>query len=395
MPKIIQILNRFVIGGPSVIITNLTKQLAPEFETLLIVGAKEPHEKEIDIEDMGLFSDIVEIKDMKRAISPLADYKSYLAVKKVIRDFKPDIVHTHSAKPGIIGRMAAHDCHVKTIVHTFHGHAFHSYFSSAKTKIIIQAERYLAKISDGIIAISAEQYHELAHVYKICPESKLNLIPIGLNLSTFSENKEQKRNKFREKFLISENDIVIAIIGRIVDIKNHVRFVQIAHEVLKHTKSNIKFLVIGDGDMRIRMEEEIAKKGIDYSYYPAGTGKATIVCTSWIKEIGDALAGIDIVILTSDNEGTPVSLIEAQAAKIPVVATGVGGVKDTVINNASGFLVPPDDISLFAEKLLQLIHNQEMREEMGRKGYLFVSENFSDKKMLNNTVSCYHRLMNK
>ena len=395
MPRIIQVLNRFVIGGPSVIITSLTKYLAPEFESLLIVGAKEPHEKEISHLMAGLDIEMVEIKDMKRAINPFLDFKSYQAVKKVIRDFKPDIVHTHSAKPGIIGRMAAHHCNVKTIVHTFHGHAFHSYFGKTTTKAIIQTERYLAGISDGIIAISKQQVHELAHVYKICPESKLKLIPIGLELERFYTNKNEKRKKFREKFLIADDEIVFAIIGRIVAIKNHRRFVEIADGVLKKTNKKIRFVIIGDGDAREQMEADIAAKKLDYCYYPQDNRAATLICTSWIEEIDEALAGVDIVALTSDNEGTPVSLIEAQAAGIPVVSTNIGGVADAVADGTSGFLVSPENTGSFINQAIKLIDDPALRLQMGEAGRLFVIDNFSRNVMVRDTAAYYHSLIER
>src|SRR6478672_9784580 len=154
MPRVLRILNRLAVGGPVLNATYLTKYLAPEFETLLVVGERESHEKSAEFLTSKLSIPYVNIAGMGRSVNPLSDYKAYGELKKLIRDFKPDIVHTHAAKPGAIGRLAASAMNVPVIVHTFHGHVFHSYFNSLKTKFFINTERYLANKSSAIVAIS-------------------------------------------------------------------------------------------------------------------------------------------------------------------------------------------------------------------------------------------------
>ena len=175
MPKVLRILNRLIIGGPALNATYLTKYMAPDFETTLVIGGKDDHEQDADHITDNLGIDPVVIPEMKRSINPIHDGQAYRKVKELINRIKPDIVHTHAAKSGVIGRMAADACKVPVIIHTFHGHVFHSYFNKLTSATFIQIERYLAKRSNGIIAISKTQKEELCNTYKICPEKKINI----------------------------------------------------------------------------------------------------------------------------------------------------------------------------------------------------------------------------
>src|SRR5258706_5949645 len=216
MPKVLCILHRLMIGGPAVIGTYLTNYMSPEFETLMVVGGKDDHEEEAThLTDQFGIKPII-IPEMKRSVNLKNDRSAYMKLKSLIKDFKPDIVHTHAAKSGALGRLAASACRVPVIVHTFHGHVFHSYFNSFKTKLFINIERYLAKKSSAIIAISEQQKYELGSVYKICSAEKINVVELGLDLDKFQTNQEIKRMKFRQKYNVAEDEIAIGIVGRIV-----------------------------------------------------------------------------------------------------------------------------------------------------------------------------------
>ena len=219
MPRVLRILNRLIIGGPAINATYLTKYMAPEFETMLVIGGKDDHEQDAEHLKEQLGIDPVVVPEMKRAISPISDGYAYQRIKKLIEDFRPDVVHTHAAKSGVIGRLAADACNVPVIVHTFHGHVFHSYFNKWTTNTFIHIERYLAKHSTGIIAISESQKNELANKYKICPANKIQIIPLGLNLDKFQQDQERKRAEFRAKYQLRFDEIAIGIIGRIVPVK--------------------------------------------------------------------------------------------------------------------------------------------------------------------------------
>lgn len=393
MPRVLRILNRLIIGGPTINATYLTKYMAPEFETILVIGEKDDHEQDATYltEQLGLNPFVV--SKMKRSIHPVNDGQAYLEVKALIEKYKPDIVHTHAAKAGIIGRMAADACNVPIILHTFHGHVFHSYFSKWQTESFIMLERYLAKKSTGIIAISPIQKDELANTYKICPEEKIQVIPLGLDLDKFQINQDAKRKHFREKYQISDDDITIGIIGRIVPVKNHTLFVEAAAKLVAMTPHRVKFIVVGDGDMRKDMENEFRKHNIDYSYYPQENRLATATCLSWQTNIDEVLAGLDIVALTSHNEGTPLSLIEAQAAGRPIVSTNIGGVADVVLEGKTGWLVEAGNAELFAEALLKLVNDEGMRAAFAAEGKVFAHSNFSYHRLVADMSRYYNTLL--
>lgn len=393
MPRILRILNRLIIGGPSLNATYLSRYMAPEYETMLVIGGKDDHEQDAThlAENLGL--ETVVVPSMKRAINIAEDRKAYNDIKKLIKDFKPDIVHTHAAKSGAIGRLAASACKVPVIVHTFHGHVFHSYFGKAKTNAFIQIERYLARKSSGIIAISDIQKQELGDTYKICPKDKIKVIPLGLDLDKFQQNKEEKRAAFRSKYLIADDEIAIGIIGRIVPVKNHSLFVASIAKLIPQSNQKLRFVIIGDGDMRQQTENELVSAQIDYAYFPNNNRAAQAICTSWLTEMDVVFAGLDIVALTSHNEGTPVSLIEAQAAGKPVVSTNVGGVADVVLHNQTGIITPPNDADAFASALLQLTENAEKRIEFGIAGTHFVSSRYSYQRLVNDMSAYYQGLL--
>lgn len=395
MPRVLRILNRLIIGGPAINATYLTKYMAPEFETMLVIGGKDDHEQDADHLTANLGLSPVVVPEMVRQISPVNDGIAYRKIKRLIEKFRPDIVHTHAAKSGLLGRLAADACKVPVIVHTFHGHVFHSYFSKWKTNTFINIERYLAKRSTGIIAISELQKNELTNIYKICPPEKMQIIPLGLDLDKFQQYQDAKRAEFRRKYYLHDDEIAIGIIGRVVPVKNHSLFVAAAQKVLAQTTQRVKFVIIGDGDMRPQMEAAFKAAGIDYAYYPEDKRDATAICTSWQTDMDVVLAGLDIVALTSHNEGTPVSLIEAQAAARPVVSTNVGGVADVVTDNLCGYITEPDEADLFAAALLKLINNAEQRAYFGAQGRNFVQSKFSYQRLVHDMSAYYYRLLDQ
>ena len=223
----------------------------------------------------------------------------------------------------------------------------------------------------------------------------MKIIQLGLDLDKFQLHQDIKRAEFRQKYNLFDGDIAIGIIGRVVPVKNHSLFVAAAKRVLEQTSARVKFVVIGDGDMRPQMEAEFKEAGIDYAYYPENPREATAICTSWQTDMDVVLAGLDIVALTSHNEGTPVSLIEAQAASRPVVSTNVGGVADVVTDNLCGFITEPNDADIFAEALLQLINKPEMRTYFGTQGRNFVQTKFSYQRLVGDMSEYYYSLLDK
>lgn len=383
--KILRIINRFNIGGPTYNATFLTRFISDEFETLLIGGLPETGEADSlhILNEYGVKP--ILIPELKRNPNFISDLKALKKIKKIIEEFKPDIVHTHAAKAGALGRKAAFDCKVPVVVHTFHGHVFHSYFGKFKTEIFRLIEKRLASKSTGIIAISEQQKNELSENYEIAGKDKIEVIPLGFDLNQFQVNWEKKRNETRENYKLNENQIAIAIIGRLAPIKNHKLFLDTIEIVNSKTTQKPVFFIVGDGEMRKDIEKQISeiktKQAID------------IRLTSWIHDIKTFNAGMDIICLTSNNEGTPVSLIEAQACNIPVISTDVGGVKDIIFENETGFIIPKNNLVEFSEKLLFLIENEKTRKKMSQNGWSFVKDNFHYQRLVKDMESYYKKLM--
>ncbi len=390
MYKILRIHNRLIVGGPSHNVTLLTAYLSPEFETRLLVGKKDPAEKDAAYIAQRLGLKPIEIAEMRRSILPFNDIIAYFKIKKIIREFKPDIVHTHDSKSGAIGRLAAKSCNVPLIVHTFHGNVFHSYFNGFLTSLIIRIERFLAKRTDAIVAISDSQRKELTDVYKIAPPEKIFTIPLGFNLEKFSVDQDAKKELFKNKYGFDKNDIVVGIIGRLVPVKNHEMFLEVAALIKANSNKNIRFVIIGDGESRPLIEKKAAALNLSYSYFVTNPkAKTDILVTSWETEIDEALAGIDIIVLTSHNEGTPVSLIEAQAAHKPVVSTNVGGIEDIVQHGETGFITEAGDTATFAQHIQTLIDAPQLREQMGKKGYENVIKRYSKQRLITDMKHLY------
>lgn len=395
MPKILRIANRFNLGGPTYNVAYLTKYISPEFETLLVGGEKDDTEEgsEHILEDLGIKPLI--IPEMKREIDVKEDRAAYLRIKEIIKEFKPDIVHTHASKAGTLGRMAAFSMNVPVVVHTFHGHVFHSYFGKLKTEFYKNIERYLALRSSKIIAISEKQKEELALIHKICPSKKIEVIPLGFDLNKFNDNKEENRKKFRTKYKVADDEIVISIIGRIVPVKNHELFLKAIKNVKDKTSKKIRAFVVGDGEDRQKTENFAIGLGLDIADWLQQEKIATVTFTSWIKDVEVVTAGSDIIAMTSLNEGTPVSLIEAQAAGKPIVTTNVGGIENITIPEVTALLSERNDIAMLSENLFKLVEDDTLRSTMSTKGWGFVKEKYHYTRLTKEMESLYLSLLTK
>lgn len=393
MPRVLRIVNRFNLGGPTYNAAYLTKFLPSEFETLLVGGMKDDSEgsslhilNELNLEPVIL-------DEMRREINLGQDRLAYNKIKALIKSFKPDIVHTHASKPGALGRLAAHQLGVPVIVHTFHGHSFHSYFNPLTTAFYRRVERYLAARSSCIIALSEQQKNELVYQYRICPESKVRIVPLGFDLEKFQFDIVQKRINFRRDYLLEPDVIAIGIIGRLVPIKNHELFLRAMAIVRHRTKKNVRAFVVGDGEQKSQLLQLCADLDLDYSEKP--TPSAMITFTSWINDIDCVNAGMDIICLTSKNEGTPVSLIEAQAANKPIVSTRVGGIENIVQSGRTALLSETNNHVTLANNLLRLIEDDTLRKDFGADGWSFVKEKFHFQRLAKDTANLYNELLIK
>jgi len=407
MPRVLQILNRFNLGGPTHNAAYLTRYMAPEFETLLVGGSQEATEAGSHYITRGLGVDPVILPELQREVAPWRDRSAYRRIKQVIKEFKPDIVHTHAAKAGAVARMAAADLGVKGIVHTFHGHVFHSYFGPMRTALYKSIERFLAKRSSRIVAISDRQKEELVDEHRICDPEKVEVIPLGFDLTPFREEQERKRKLFRHVYGVADDELAIGIVGRLVPIKNHDLFLEVVARVSERTGRKLRAFIVGDGEERDRLLERTASLGLSlargpyFNGHPFGHGvngkpmvpRATVTFTSWIKEVDIVNAGLDIVMLTSLNEGTPVSLIEAQASGRPIVTTDVGGIRNVVLDGRTALMTASGDAESLAQALERVVSDDALRASMGHGGWDHVRERFHYTRLVEDTARLYRSLL--
>ncbi|MBL7895058.1 MAG: glycosyltransferase [Bacteroidia bacterium] len=390
MIKVLRIINRFNLGGITYNVSYLSRYMSADFETLLIGGAEEKgEESSLHItEQLGLKPQI--IPELQRAVSFKSDVAAYKRIKEIIREFKPDIVHTHASKAGAVGRLAAIHCKVPVIVHTFHGHVFHSYFGKGKTFFFKSVERYLAQRSSAIITISDIQKKELTEVFNITDPKKTHVVPLGFDLERFTKNTEQKRKEFREKYKLADDELAIGIIGRLAPIKNHELFIDAIEFVKNKTNKKIRAFIIGGGETQQQLENYLQSKNLPFT--KLAESPSLFCFTSWIKNVDWALSGLDVVALTSKNEGTPVSLIEAQAAGKLIVATKVGGTAD-VVGADSGFLTNPNNPQEYKEKLLEAVNDFEKLQSKVANNRAEVLKRFSYTRLVSDVENLYKKLL--
>jgi glycosyltransferase involved in cell wall biosynthesis len=393
MFRVFRLINRFNLGGPTYNVTYLTKFLSSEFETLLAGGTKDESEASSEYIPRQYGIEPLIIEKMKRSINPTNDINAYKKIKETIKNYNPHIVHTHASKAGFLGRMAAISCNVPIIVHTFHGHVFHSYFNNLQTSVYKNIEKYLAAKSTALIALSEKQKEELSQIHKIAPAGKFHIIPLGFDLERFWTNTQGKRKIFREKYNLSDETVAVGLMGRLVPVKNHALFLNAFKNCLDKGQQNTKAFIIGDGELFKILVNQCISANLSYSTIEKPNPFASVIFTSWITDIDTAIAGLDIVALSSLNEGTPVSLIEAQAGGKPVISTLVGGIENAVMPGETALLSPVNDLRLFSENLYKLLNDNELRDSLSKKGRLFVSTNFSYISLANSMSNLYKELL--
>jgi glycosyltransferase involved in cell wall biosynthesis len=411
MTKVIRIIARLNVGGPAKHVVWLTAGLLEAgFNTLLVTGRVPEGE-----EDMSYFAAECSVtplyfSEMSREIS----LKDAVTVWKLFQLFlreRPDIVHTHTAKAGTVGRTAGflyrwltpgifigkpREC---KFVHTYHGHVFHSYYSRSRTRLFLAIERLLARmVTDRLIVISKQQSVEIGEKFRVGRSGQLKLIPLGLDLGLFAEY-SSRRAKFRHELCIPDHTILIGIVGRLTEIKNHQMFLNVvarlkAIDPACRRQGAVRFIVIGDGSLRDDLERQKQSLGLDQD----------VIFVGGRKDPEYFYPALDVVVLTSRNEGTPLTLIEAMANARPVVATSVGGVVDLLGDvvedgpyqvRSRGIAVPPGDEEAFVAALSRIIRDRSLRQELGERGLEFVEVNYSKERLIEDIKGLYEELHNK
>lgn len=417
-PKVLRIIARLNVGGPARHVVWLNAGLEREgWNSLLVTGRVPPGE-----DDMGYFAaehgiTPVVIPQMSREISP----KDMVTVWKLYRLFlkwRPDILHTHTAKAGTVGRLAGLLYRWLTpgaligrrrpclFVHTYHGHIFHSYYGGLKTKLFLAIEKMLAFLAtDRIIVISPQQYKEIHEQFRVGRAEQFAVIPLGLDTSAFS-GWAGRRQSMRDELGLSENDVAVGIIGRLTEVKNHTLFLRAVARYkelygVEREGRRVSFIIIGDGHLREKLEAEARELGLE----------GVVTFTGTRNDLDRLYPALDVVALTSLNEGTPLTLIEAMANARPCIATGVGGVVDLLGEKKAsplaagdplgytlrerGLMVEPGSADAFAEGLQRLVEDEGLRREMGERALHFVEGSYSKERLLKDVISLYRELLRK
>jgi glycosyltransferase involved in cell wall biosynthesis len=418
--RVVRIIARLNVGGPARHVAWLTAGLRRAgHESLLVAGTVPPGE-----DDMSYFAaaqgvEPIIIPEMSREISP-KDAVTVWKLYRLFRRLRPDIVHTHTAKAGTVGRVAGllykwltpaalvgrpRACR---FVHTYHGHVFHSYYGAAKTKIFLAVERALARLAtDQIIVISPQQLEEISGRFGVGRPAQFRIVPLGLDAAVFADSRARRRLA-RERFgVVDDGTLLVGIVGRLTEIKNHRLFLEAAALLKQRLAARregdddgaprVRFVVVGDGHLRPDLETHSCALGL----------ADDVTFTGTLDDPENFYAALDIVALTSRNEGTPLTLIEAMASERAVVATAVGGVVDLLGGvEASelrrpgawrvcgrGLLVEPGDAEAFGHALEHLVDHAELRERMGERGRAFVERNYSKERLVEDVLRLYENLL--
>ena len=392
--RIVRIIARLNVGGPAKHVTWLTAALQnANYHSLLVAGTVPAGE-----EDMGYFADDAGvtpfyIPEMSREIS-LNDAVTVWKLYRLFLRERPDIVHTHTAKAGTVGRVAGFFYRWLTpgtlvgrprackFVHTYHGHVFHSYYGRGRTRLFLAIERMLARlITDRLIVVSEQQGVEIGNDFRVGRQGQIKVVPLGLDLSVFADH-ASRRERFREELGIDDETVLVGIVGRLTEIKNHRMFLNSIARLKGQTR--MRFVVIGDGSLRENLEQQARSLGL----------QSDVIFTGGRRDPEYFYPALDIVALTSLNEGTPLTLIEAMANARPVVATSVGGVVD-LLADGRGICVPSGDEEAFASALKELAADRQLQKDLGARGLEFVERVYRKERLVEDIKRLYGELLNQ
>lgn len=358
--RVLHIVTRMNVGGASRHLLSLLPLLREHgFDPILAHGTTRPEEGELPVEGVRA----VRVPALRRSLAPVTDARAYADLSNLIRRTRPSVVHTHMAKAGALGRMAARRRRVPGIVHTFHGHVLEGYFSGATSRAFVEAERRLARHTDALVAVSGAVRDDLLRL-GIGDPARWRVVPPGFDLGPLLRS-QVDREAARTSLGLPPEGSAVGIVGRLVPIKGHEVFLEAARRVAER-RADVTFVVVGDGELRATLEDR-ARRALG----------ARVRFTGWVAALPELYAALDVVALSSLNEGTPVVLIEAAAAGLPVVATDVGGVRDVVVDGGTGYLVASGDAVALAERIDDLLGDRERARAIGAEARRRVRAAFS------------------
>ena len=375
--RVLRVITRLNVGGPAINAALLSTRLDPDrFETLLVAGSESASEGSmLDLGRLGDGLTLRRVPPLGREISALDDFRALTSVTKIAREFRPDIVHTHLAKAGTIGRVAARLAGAHAVVHTYHGTVFRGYFGRATSRAFIEIERALSHITTRIVAITPSQRRELIEL-GIGDERKVVEIPLGLELAPFLDPPDQIEARTRLGLPLDRP--IVAIVARLVPVKDVSLFL---HAMAK-VSSGALAVIVGDGELRSALEAESASLGLADRCRFLG----------WQRDVAAVYAAADVVALSSRNEGSPVSIIEAMAAGRAVVSMAVGGVAD-VVRPGTGVLVQSRDAATFAAAVSALLSDPEERRALGAAAREAVHPAYDASRLVTDVARLYESLL--
>jgi glycosyltransferase involved in cell wall biosynthesis len=380
--KILRIIGRLNVGGPAIHVVNLTAGLDENrYQSLLVAGSE--NEAEGSMLDFALSHGVkpTVIPEIVTAFSLAPrDGKALWKLYRLIRKERPHIVHTHTAKAGFLGRLAAWLSGVPVVVHTFHGHVLHGYYGPIKNESLRRVEQSLAWLTDRLVTVSEGVKNELVG-YGIAKAEKIVVVPLGFDLEPFLAS-HARHGEFRREMGLSNEHKLIGIVGRIFPIKNHALFLDSAMRVSAREPA-ARFIIVGNGVLRPNLESQARQLGI----------ADRVVFTGWRGDVPRIFADLDILVVSSDNEGTPVSAIEAMAAGCPVVATRVGGLPDLIEDHKTGRLVPFRNSEALAGAVIDLLQSPQTARELGQTAQGFVRRRFTAQRLLSDMEHLYSQLL--
>jgi glycosyltransferase involved in cell wall biosynthesis len=375
-PRVARVIARLNVGGPALHTTLLTRRMAPVWDTTLATGAVSPGEVEAVhlLERYGVTP--VRIPGLGRAPRLEDDLRALGALMSLFRRVRPDLVHTHTAKAGAIGRVAAWATGVPRVVHTFHGHVFHGYFGRFGSAVTRLAERVLSRTTDRVLAVSDEVARDVTERYRVASATRTAVVRIGLPLEDVAAIRE-RRAAARERLGIAADAPVAAFVGRLVPVKEPGVALQ-AWERVRATHPEAVLLIVGGGPLL----DALRLRGV-----------AGVRLLGWQSDVRPALAAADLALLTSRNEGTPVALIEAGAAGLPSVATRVGGVPSVVLDGKTGLLAERGDAEGLAARVVELFDDVDLRERLGAAAREHTVAGWSADRLVRDLDALYRELL--
>ncbi|MEA2554695.1 MAG: hypothetical protein QOI60_26 [Actinomycetota bacterium] len=370
-------MTRLNVGGPARQALYLTAELPKRgFDTRLVWGPSGLDEGHMD-PPSGLPNTYLPY--LGRALAPIDDIRAERELVHIMRRWRPQVVHTHMAKAGALGRIAARHAGVPVIVHTFHGHVLQSYFSDLKNRTFATIERELAKRTDVLVAVAPSVRDDLLALGIGRPE-QWHVVPVGVDLDPLLSSRPDQREA-RVSLGLPLDGPIVGCVGRLVAIKDHATLFEAARQVLeRHPETT--FVLAGDGELREQLTAAARRLLGD-----------RVIFMGWVQDLPALYAACDVVALTSQLEGTPVALIEASAAGKPVVATRVGGVREVVRDGNTGWLVAPGDPVGMAANIAALLEDPAGAKRMGQEGAIWVRDRFGQERLADDLTALYGELL--